>query len=323
MSYGYEDPAELARKVRRLDSRAGSLDSNLTELQSEFETLKYEVEDLPGQVTRLEGDLREVRDETREKLEELESEVEGTDGQVERLLSRIEALERHIRQASGATVTDLDADPGGELLALTRTVEAGHAARAGLLSDYERNRLQMDINSHKTALAAHKKQRSDVITAAHLLTQTQADDPQRKRAEHDLVAAAQARGSGSRLRTLADAADTARQQLTADDKLRTSRAKKINTGTRADTTLRTKLRTRLTAAMDGAELLPLWFIKVMGPLPPARRAEAWLDAATDLLAYRTTYSISDPVSALGPAPAAGTRRGTWHRDLTRDLRYWT
>ncbi|MFC8728206.1 hypothetical protein [Streptomyces bacillaris] len=48
-----------------------------------------------------------------------------------------------------------------------------------------------------------------------------------------------------------------------------------------------------------------------------------MDLATQVLAYRVTYGISDLVVALGPAPDAYLpRRTEWHGELVKSLRRW-
>ena len=93
---------------------------------------------------------------------------------------------------------------------------------------------------------------------------------------------------------------------------------------RANTKLRLRLRSRLSDALSGAELLPVWFVTAFGALAPSRNANDWMDAATDVLAYRLTYRITDPVVALGTPPDGhrAPRRTAWHQELTRELRRW-
>lgn len=93
---------------------------------------------------------------------------------------------------------------------------------------------------------------------------------------------------------------------------------------RADTKLRLRLRSRVAEAVSGAELLPVWFVTVLGPMPPTRNANAWLDVATDVLAYRITYQVTDPVVAPGPQPDGRRqpRRAAWYSELTNELSRW-
>ncbi len=54
--------------------------------------------------------------------------------------------------------------------------------------------------------------------------------------------------------------------------------------------------------------------------PPANRTAEWRDAAVELVLYRITYEVTDPVLALGPAPPGGpqlTRHGAVRAALLR------
>ncbi|MEU3957329.1 hypothetical protein AB0F45_34360 [Streptomyces achromogenes] len=77
-------------------------------------------------------------------------------------------------------------------------------------------------------------------------------------------------------------------------------------------------------ALTGTDLLPVWFTTALGPMAPPRRAEEWLETALDVLTYRVTYQVTDPVLALGSAPDASRypRRTARFKELKRDLRNW-
>jgi hypothetical protein len=109
------------------------------------------------------------------------------------------------------------------------------------------------------------------------------------------------------------AAENAATELLRDDSLRQGHAAAIAAGEQAWTTLTTRLRTRLVDTIDRAELLPVWFDTVLGMTPPPE-ADAWLQTGTELLAYRTTYGVSNSVVALGPVPKADASRPRrdWH-----------
>ncbi|WP_052411413.1 hypothetical protein [Streptomyces sp. NRRL S-118] len=59
-------------------------------------------------------------------------------------------------------------------------------------------------------------------------------------------------------------------------------------------------------------------------MAPPRRAEEWLETALDVLSYRVTYQVTDPVLALGSTPDASQtpRRAARFNELKRDLRDW-
>ncbi|MFI0220124.1 CopG family transcriptional regulator [Streptomyces lydicus] len=317
--------SSVDRKVGRLETDLNYSLSSVRSTLSDVEQAVEELEGIPRRVDSLEQDLREAKEETEQVESNLDDRISTVDGDVERVVKRVEALERHLRQADGAVVVDLDEDRGGELRSLTATVEKGLAARAGLLSDHERYRLQYCGKQLKDALEERGRHRAAVLQAAKVLATTQAGDDRRKAAEIDFAASApKAQKIHSQVGALTTTAEGAKAKLEADDALHAKRAKTIDAGERADTKLRMRLRSRLSSAISSANLLPLWFVTVLGPLPPKRSANEWMGTATDLLAYRITYGVADPVVALGDKPDGHRqpRRMAWHRQLSSDLRRW-
>jgi hypothetical protein len=138
------------------------------------------------------------------------------------------------------------------------------------------------------------------------------------------TSAPKAQEAHGRVGPLRTSAENARQKLEEDAAQHAKNAKVIDAGQRADTKLRLRLGSRLSDAISGADLLPVWFVTAFGPMAPSRNANDWMDAATDVLAYRVTYQITDPVVALGTPPDGhrAPRRTAWHQDLTRELRRW-
>ncbi|MER6501885.1 hypothetical protein ABT218_21455 [Streptomyces sp. NPDC001455] len=113
-----------------------------------------------------------------------------------------------------------------------------------------------------------------------------------------------------RARQLAGPAQAA---LAQDDTLRQAKASLIEQGDKAERKLNWLLRGRLADAIRDRALLPMWFVTVLGPVPPAHKTQEWMDHATQVLAYRVTYGITDQVVALGPALDEYTpRRTEWH-----------
>ncbi|WHM41103.1 CopG family transcriptional regulator [Streptomyces sp. BPTC-684] len=313
---------------RRIDSVKRSLDYDVSSLESKVSGIESTLEDmegLPGRVDSLEHELREAKSDTQEVRDDLEASIGETDTAVSRLTTRVAALERHLRQAKGAVVVDLDEDCGGELHALALTADKGRAARARLLSDYDRTRLKLHQSHLAQAREERGRHRATVLRAAKVLATTPAGDPHRKAAELDFTTSApRAHQAHGRIASLVNAAAQADAKLAADDAARAKNAKVINAGERAETKLRLRLRSRLSDAVGGAHLLPVWFATAFGPMPPARNADEWMDAATDVLVYRATYQVTDPVVALGPEPEeyVGPRRRVWIEELTRELKRW-
>jgi len=68
-------------------------------------------------------------------------------------------------------------------------------------------------------------------------------------------------------------------------------------------------------------LFPVWFTIALGYSPPAEGTTQWVAAATELITYRITYGIIDPVVALGPLPAPDQAiQAAWFNALTTTLR---
>lgn len=70
-----------------------------------------------------------------------------------------------------------------------------------------------------------------------------------------------------------------------DNARRAKKTKVINAGRRANTKLQLRLRSRLSDALSGAELLPIWFVAVLGSLAP--------DGAVSKRARRNTREFSE------------------------------
>ncbi|MEV6133150.1 CopG family transcriptional regulator [Streptomyces violaceusniger] len=309
---------------RRLGELKRDFDYELSAVQSKLSEVEETVERLPYRVDTLESELEEAKEQIGQTTEDLESSVSAVEGAVERVSRRVAALERRARQAADAVVVDLDADPGAELHRLALAVEEGAAAQAQILPDWQRAALETPIGQLSRALEERGHHRRIVLRAAKVLAATAADHPGRKAAEHDFkTAAPKAQQAHDRIAPLRQKVEEARPKLEADDNARTRYGKTIGAGERADTKLRTRLRSRLAEAVSGKDLLPVWFETALGPLPPHRNPNAWMETATDLLAYRITYRIIDPVVPLGQLPAhAVPRRRSRHEELTRELKRW-
>ncbi|GAA0325394.1 hypothetical protein GCM10010302_75630 [Streptomyces polychromogenes] len=304
-------------------------DYTLSNVQSKLQDLEGSVDGLDERERRhfesLEADIREARETAEARSEELEESVSATDAGMERLGRRVTALERHLRQAEGAVVTDLDSDRGGKLRGLGLAVEEGLAAEEELLSPHQRAGIESRISHLKQAREALTGHRATVRQAAAVLASTAAGDPRRAQAEKEFTSAATAaQETQRRVGNLVLAAQSGRAQLAADDARRARAAGVIEEGQRAHTQLRVRLRSRLSDALSGGDLLPVWFATALGPIAPSRRAEKWLETALDVLVYRVTYQVTDPVLVLGSTPngTIAPRRTARFRELERDLRNW-
>ncbi len=122
-----------------------------------------------------------------------------------------------------------------------------------------------------------------------------------------------------------DLAEKHRAELEEDDRNRRELASVISKGQRAGTELATRLRTRIVEAVGRSALPPRWFVSAFGPAPlgDKKAQDRWFTAATEILVYRLTYKVNDPVRALGPEPAYGQDEYRWARyNRLRDELRW-
>jgi hypothetical protein len=265
-------------------------------------------------IEELETDLRH---DLERRHDELRTEHEQARTTLER---RLRWIERHIRATAGAATTQLD--PTSELTSLAQLADRGKTLRAQRLDPSTRSARKMSVAAWETWQNTYQARAVDAVTASRMMAGTTPEHPDRPEAVEAFRAARAALdGLTARHDRTQQAAANATDQLTRDDTLHQASTAAIAAGKQAWTILTTRLRTRLADTIDRAELLPVWFYTVLGPTPPPE-ADAWLQAGTELLAYRTTYGISDPVVALGPHPDedASPRRRAWHSRLTTLLR---
>ncbi|MEU9263271.1 hypothetical protein AB0D68_33150 [Streptomyces sp. NPDC048212] len=316
--YGYQ--------VRRLETRTGGVESELHSLRTklgEVEDLDYELSDIRGDVRRVEDDLSTVRTELTELDDDVRGDIQDTEQALKRLTGRVQALEAHLLAEGGAPLADLDTiDP--EWKKLARTASHGWNVRSGLLPGHQREAHRLNIRHYEGAVEERDEHRDKVVEAAGILASQPHTSREFKQAAMDFgMSRTLAESHGQRAQKLAGLAQTARAALAQDDTLRQAKASLIEQGDKAERKLNWLLRGRLADAIRDRALLPMWFVTVLGPVPPAHRTQEWMDHATQVLAYRVTYEITDQAVALGPPPAAHVpRRTEWHRELTKDLRRW-
>ncbi|MFD3665785.1 hypothetical protein ACFWVF_35135 [Streptomyces sp. NPDC058659] len=316
--YGY--------KVRRLETRTGGVESELHSLRTkvgEVEDLDYELNDIRGDVRRIEDDLSTVRTELTELDDDVRGDIQDTEQALKRLTGRVQALEAHLLAAGGAPLADLDTiDPEWQKLA--RTANHGWNVRSGLLPRHQREAHRLNIRHYEGAVEERDEHRDKVVEAAGVLASQPRTSREFKQAVMDFgMSRTLAESHGQRAQKLAGPAQAARAALAQDDTLRQAKALLIEQGDKAERKLNWLLRGRLADEIRDRALLPMWFVTVLGPVPPAHKTQEWMDHATQVLAYRVTYGVTDQAVALGAAPDEYVpRRTEWHRELTKDLRRW-
>ncbi|GAA4658646.1 hypothetical protein GCM10023347_07430 [Streptomyces chumphonensis] len=324
MTYPAADPNALRGLESRVNAAVSSVRSQLEDLARDVEDLQTKV----GDTDDLDYTLRSLKDSiedleaTAERLEsELDDHTSDTERALKKLTARVRLLENLAQPAEGAPTADLDTiDAAWKELAAA--AQRGAEAAAGLLTDAARQVHQGAINRHRETEQRRRDAQQRAIAAAKTLATATHTERAHKKAASDFTTALTAEDSArANLGALAAEANTARLALQADDRRRREAAPAIADGKKASRKLALTLRTRLARVLADRAVLPVWFVTVLGPAPPADATQEWLDLAVDVLVYRITHQITDPVVALGRAhhDAAGAAQ---HRDLTQALRAW-
>jgi chromosome segregation ATPase len=280
--------------------------------------------DVPGRIRRAEAHLMELRnhaEDLQDQVERVVGEVHEATTQARRLDARVLWLERRIR-LSETPVWELD-DVDAEVIRLATAAEAGYLAQLALLAPARRRELEAAVTAYESDLATVRTQQERALAAAVALAETGYGSTEHRsagsefRAARSLMTTAETRSTGAR-----EAAQEARRRLRHDDALHSETAERIESGEQSWATLRVRLRAAVAEAVGTAALLPSWFTTVLGPMPPAEDTDRWMETAVDLLAYRITYRVGDPVVALGPQPGeqASERQRTWWHELAGVLR---
>ncbi|HWR47320.1 MAG TPA: hypothetical protein VN327_06865 [Pseudonocardiaceae bacterium] len=314
IDYQVTNLENTVRKLERQQHRFNELDDRIDELRGELESLQRTVDDN-------ERTARDQADELQEKLEELESSIGDATSILSRLGDRLDWVERHIRASGAATEVTFD-DQAGELAPLVRKIRQGQQAQAHLLIDSDRRQFEASL-----ARSDHQARRIDELTTAALQASATLTTTSYGREEHTAAAKAfrtafTTRQTEIKLHQQHQArAEQARTRLAQDDQLRNKHAATIRAGNAAAQTMRLRLRTTIAKALGEAALPPVWFTTALGVTPPRGGAEGWLDTATEVVAYRITYKVTDPVLPLGTKPDMNNSdQYRWHQELVNKLR---
>ena len=307
-----------ARELDALDRTVSELRYNLDEFSEDQETLKQ-------RVSMLETDgiesLRSSITDVEEATEELQGELAQTRTVVQHLTGQLTWLEHHVRTSTGLTAVAID-EASPTLQDLARKTDLAATARAGILPDLERNRLQAQINRHDSLRRQRQQQLATAVIHSKILTGCPDSGDEHAAASTAFrVALAQANQLAEQINSTRDDVSNARARLAAADEYRRTHAATIAEGEQAKIVLHRKLRQRITDGIGDRALFPAWFTTALGYSPPADGTTQWIAAATELIAYRIAYAITDPAVALGPRPAPGQEvRAAWYNSLTATLR---
>lgn len=247
-----------------------------------------------------------------------------------RLADRVAELERRVRQLEllvrgrdGEDLPELDlSDP--ELVNLAKAADHAETLTRMLVSPPVRAACEQAIQAHLDWRLRYEHARDAALAASRTLATTRTDQDRHREAAREFGAArAELRALLPERQRIANAADHARRQLGHDREIRDRYGSEIAEGDRAWGTLTSRLRLRISAAIEQGEPLPRWLVDALGR-PPNGDPSAWRELAVQLSAYRLSYTVSDPRHPIGPAPTSrdSPRRRRWYRELDHQLAAW-
>ncbi|MEU8669469.1 hypothetical protein AB0C71_21570 [Streptomyces anulatus] len=317
------------RRVRDTDRRVDDLDSRLDDLEGAHERLKSRfgyTEDLDHELRSLRDDVSGLETTTEEvdgRVDELDDRVDTAERTVKRLTQHVRLLEGQMMAVGNIPPADLDTFTKDQH-ALAATMESGWDAADALLTSTLRAHHQHRIQRFRNAQAQHRTTREEAVALTGTLLSTRySTQPHSKAATKLRSVIARETTERQGLARQAAEARTSTAALAADRAATANKQPAIAAGQRAEQRLTLALRSKLADAVSGRLLLPAWFATVLGPAPPARETERWLECATRVLLYRLTYRVDDQVLALGPSPdPEDEHRYQWWEELTTALRPW-
>lgn len=295
-----------------------------------------------GKVNTLREELRRVDKAAERRAREAGARLDATDErvgvlatdqaelrrQVERRLrdfglraGRIEGelhlLEGLVRRQQGHVPVDLDSVPD-ELGPLVEDVREAERIRSTVLSDEDRAACRQEIDAFEHRERALTETRQRAVEASRKLAVGKPGGWAFRRA------AAAYRSERARLRAQEQEVTSTRAKRDAAERdLRRDatqqQAYRAHPGAEAADRLAAHVRDRIEAAVAGYDLFPPWFTTALGHRPAPTRAADWRETAIQVVLYRITYAVTDPVVALGPPPPAGGHRATRHDTVQAEL----
>ena len=313
-------PGDVSQDLDQLQRRVNSLSSDVDELRERCEEVRRQADAHEERTEEFERTVSEQSEELDELRRTVENDVHEIRSDLGRVASAVAWLKRRVRTDQDITPIDLDAvDEQTRVLAVR--AQQGQQSAAVLLSPAQRRRHEQTI----TELDALRERIEQAATEA-LQQSLRIASTDYGTAEHQHAGTAyrnvlprlqldQARRAAAE----AQAAES-RAALDRDDANREVHSPQVATGESARQILRDRLRQRIADAVAADALMPAWFTTVLGHAPPAKDTEQWLATATSVLMYRVTYTVTDPVLALGARPdPTDTVRAGWHSQVEKDL----
>ena len=308
------DAEDLARVRAGLDKHGrqlGDVVRRLPKVEQQVKKATEQIDALGKRLTALAGQQDEAH-------RQLRSTVEGTRQELGWLRRELEQLEGLLRRQHGCVPVDLD-DVPADLRPLVDDVRRAEQIRSSLLDDRARGFRQQLLKAYDRSRDELLDTRRQALTAARTLaTGTPGGWSFRRAAAAYRRARARLRVQEAALENARAKRDVAERDLSHD--AAQQQAYRGHPGTAAAARLEAHVRQRIDAALAGYELLPTWFTIVLRHRPPVNRTAEWRDAAVELVLYRITYEVTDPVVALGSPPSGGhqlTRHGEVRAALLR------
>lgn len=310
--------ADQASELQALDRAVSELRYNLEEVSQGQDVLKRQISILEtDSIEPLSSSVADLEQAT----EEMQRDLAQTRTVVQHLAGRLAWLEHHVRTGSGLVAVAIDeADPA--LQDLARRADLASTARAGILSESQRSYQQARIIRHDNLGQQRQQYLAEAVAQSKVLANCPNSGEEHAAASTAFRAAvSQADKLADQISSARDRASNARARLAADDEFRRTHAATIAAGEQAKVVLHRRLRQRITDAVGDRVLFPSWFTTALGYSPPAEGTTEWIAAATELIAYRITYGVTDPAVALGHPPDSDQAiRAAWFNTLTITLR---
>ncbi|MEV4281539.1 hypothetical protein [Actinoplanes xinjiangensis] len=310
---------DTAAALKRLQQKVSSLADDVDDLQTEQRLLSSRIREVDDHTDELDTGLQEAREAHDELRTDVRDDLATVTATVRDLASSVGWMERRLRAEHDLTPAPLDA-ADDTLRQLAARARRGNESESVLLTPAQRAAEQREITALDTAVKRIAQDTELAVRQSATLATTAMDAPGHANAAvmfRTLTATIE--GTRQQLPRLRKNAAEARRKLEQDDEHREVHGPQVMTGTSARAQLTARLRARLdTAVADGA-LLPTWFTFALGHQPVAEDVDAWMQLATDLLAYRVTYEVTDPAVALGHGTHDDPRREAWRTELDEQL----
>ncbi len=248
------------------------------------------------------GQITGAHDELRQRIDE---ELGGARRSIERLTADVRVLEGRLLREQGVQPVDLDTVPP-EWAKLVVQVREADQIRSGLLDDRARAEHRRVIEEYADLRELTARSRTHAFDASRLLAEARPGGRTFRKAARDYrVHRGRLRERDALLRSRAEPLATAEDELDRDARRR--KAYEVKRGDQAVADLTAHIRRRIKGAVESHAFFPAWFSIELAHRPAPGTADAWCEAAAQLVLYRITYQVTHGVLALGDPPENGWR----------------